>query len=248
MPRSGKIAPIIHKKCAVKVETARFVDIPTIHRTAQDAFANDPLYNYLRNTPDAEPLAPGKSSTFYQRLLAYIELGYYVLYQAMLTINQGEAFVTINRPGRGKTQCAMERFIRDIMVRTATVEQRKRWTELSNKLTAATNDAFGGDLAKMLRIVDLATAPENQGKGYGYALMASANAEADKIGCASWLLSSNVANTPFYKSCGYVVVKEVLLGENNPTWMEPPFPVLIMARAASSQTWNTVGTRSSLRQ
>lgn len=56
--------------------------------------------------------------------------------------------------------------------------------------------------------------------------------QADSIGCASWLLSSNVANTRFYESWGYVTVKEIMIGENNATWKKPPFPVLIVCLSA----------------
>ena len=46
-----------------------------------------------------------------------------------------------------------------------------------DKLGAATRESFGGDIDKMMRIRELAAAPEHQGKGYGSALIATANRE-----------------------------------------------------------------------
>ena len=46
-----------------------------------------------------------------------------------------------------------------------------------DKVDAATKAAFGDDIEHMLQVVNLATAPEHQGKGYGTALMATANTE-----------------------------------------------------------------------
>ena len=53
----------------------------------------------------------------------------------------------------------------------------KRWKEYKDKVDAATKAAFGDDTVHMLQVVNLATAQEHQGKGYGTALMATANAE-----------------------------------------------------------------------
>lgn len=46
-----------------------------------------------------------------------------------------------------------------------------------DKLGTATRETFGGDVDKMMRIRELAAAPEHQGKGYGSALIATANRE-----------------------------------------------------------------------
>ena len=46
-----------------------------------------------------------------------------------------------------------------------------------DKVDAATKAAFGDNIEHMLQVVNLATAPEHQGKGYGTALMATANTE-----------------------------------------------------------------------
>ena len=50
-----------------------------------------------------------------------------------------------------------------------------------DKLGSATREAFGGDADKMMRVRELAVAPEHQGKGYGSALIAAANKEVASI-------------------------------------------------------------------
>lgn len=53
------------------------------------------------------------------------------------------------------------------------------------------------------------------------------------MGCSSWLLSSNVVNTPFYEQCGFSVVKEIIMGADNPAWTRPPFKMLIVRTLVS---------------
>lgn len=118
-------------------------------------------------------------------------------------------------------------------------------------MDVATKAAFGDDIGHMLQVVNLATAPAHQGKGYGSALMKRANTEVgcqtmtseerthvdsgclrysqgDRLGCSSWLLSSNIVNTPFYEHCGFTAAKEIIMGDDNPAWTKPPFKMLIV--------------------
>lgn len=56
--------------------------------------------------------------------------------------------------------------------------------------------------------------------------------QADKQGRAIWLSNSNVkANTAFYNSLGFVTVHELSIGDENPTWDEPPVKVAIVSGA-----------------
>ena len=57
--------------------------------------------------------------------------------------------------------------------------------------------------------------------------------QADRLGCSSWLLSSNVVNTPFYEHCGFSIVKEIVMGDDNPAWTRPPFKMLIVRTLVS---------------
>lgn len=53
--------------------------------------------------------------------------------------------------------------------------------------------------------------------------------QADRRCLPTYLISSNVkANTGFYNSLGFFTVKELLLGDDNPTWKEPPVVVAVV--------------------
>jgi hypothetical protein len=52
--------------------------------------------------------------------------------------------------------------------------------------------------------------------------------KADAHGRASWLLSSNINNTGFYNSFGYITQAEIILGDDDPDWTEPPFVVTLV--------------------
>lgn len=101
----------------------------------------------------------------------------------------------------------------------------------------------------MINLTNLATVPEKQGRGYGTALVRHVTAQvplhlirysiarfahkdslwqADVQQCSTWLTSSNVVNTKFYESCGFLTVAEILLGDNNPMWGKPPIVVPVV--------------------
>lgn len=46
--------------------------------------------------------------------------------------------------------------------------------------------------------------------------------QGDKEGRAVWLGSSNIDNTRFYERHGFATIATVTLGEDDPTWNEPP--------------------------
>lgn len=56
--------------------------------------------------------------------------------------------------------------------------------------------------------------------------------QADAEGRAVWLASSNVAaNTGLYNSLGFITVDTIYLGDDNPTWTEPPIPIDVVSTA-----------------
>lgn len=67
--------------------------------------------------------------------------------------------------------------------------------------------------------------PENQGKGTGKALMKPILDICDREKCGAFLQSSKEANIPFYRSCGFVVTKNIFPGKNSPPlwlmWRSP---------------------------
>lgn len=51
--------------------------------------------------------------------------------------------------------------------------------------------------------------------------------QADAQGRAT-ALTTNLLNTGFYNSLGFVEKGRILLGDNNPTWHEPPVVLLVV--------------------
>lgn len=127
----------------------------------------------------------------------------------------------------------------------------QRMTEFMEKMQAAVKEAVGDRAADMLLLERLATAPAKQGRGYGTALCEALNdivsqsrfmlyatvadtvtraGQADVRGLPLYLVSSNVAaNTAFYNHVGYLTVKEIYVGDNDPSWKNPPIPVALVS-------------------
>ena len=98
----------------------------------------------------------------------------------------------------------------------------------------------------MMQLSALATHPSKQGLGFGTILCTMVTTEvrrkiifhvvpflivsqADRRCLPTYLVSSNVkANTGFYNSLGFFTVKELSLGDDNPTWKEPPVVVAVV--------------------
>ncbi|KZT73054.1 hypothetical protein DAEQUDRAFT_722157 [Daedalea quercina L-15889] len=212
------------------VKVIRFVNVPRAASTKTAAFAHDPLFEYMRNTPDAEESRLIRLLDYLTNFLQFIVRAHV---QRALVVDGGYAYVAFGVPGDitsslERVASAMIRCIR----KARTPEQNKRWSETMEKQDAAIQEAIGERIRGMFCVYDLAAHPDRQGRGYGSALMAAANAKADDLGLASWLVSSNINNTAFYESCGFVTVRQFAVGEDNPTWTKPPVVVSIMVREA----------------
>ncbi|KAG9218881.1 hypothetical protein CCMSSC00406_0001005 [Pleurotus cornucopiae] len=115
-------------------------------------------------------------------------------------------------------------------------ELKKRRKEVLGKITSATESIYGDRVKDMVHIDGLATSPQSQGRGYAGALLDAVTAKADTASRATYLESSNVANTGFYESHGFITVGEIVCGDDNPAWKEPPV-VVKLADAASQATY-----------
>ncbi|PPQ77410.1 hypothetical protein CVT25_010992 [Psilocybe cyanescens] len=109
-------------------------------------------------------------------------------------------------------------------------EARKRNKEFARKSEVVISETLGDRIREMIYVNLLATDPQNQGQGYGGALLESITRTADISGQSIWLQSSNINNTEFYMSHGFRTVAEVCLGDDNPNWYSKPVIVPIMVR------------------
>jgi len=212
----------------IRVTSLEYSHIPAVMATIDAASINDPLEQYVHNTPDAEK---SRLKELLQRARITARYAADVQAKKALTVDKGDAFVTFGLPGRDTT---IHNIVSTILKRTEAFdrspEQLKRWKELKSKLSVAIEAALGDRLKEMVSLDSLATNPKKQGRGYGTALVASVSAKADAEARSTWLCSSNILNTGFYESCGFTTIAEFTLGEANPTWDRPPVIIRLMER------------------
>jgi len=226
-------------KVTAKVKRLLYKDVDRGVQTTIDAFKDDPLHNFVTNTPDAKKPFPG------QKILNKAIYSYFVAHsirrKITLTINEGDAVVVASYPpssehGKpGHIERVLDLFfgvISGAVEGLSSPQQKKRKQELRAKATAL-NESTLGDRAKDMYYIDVpGTAPASQGQGYGGMLVDAITALADKDGRATYLLSSNINNTYFYNSHGFITVGQVVLGDDDPTWDRPPLIVPLMVRRA----------------
>ncbi|CCL98799.1 uncharacterized protein FIBRA_00804 [Fibroporia radiculosa] len=205
----------------------KYTHIPAGVRAIEAAFEHDPLKCYINDTPDARN---SRLRNAYLRLGLVIQLSMYVHQKEVYTVDGGDAIASYSRTG---DMGPLFRFFAPIfraLDMFSSPEQKRRRAEANSKLNAANEAIFGKGPYDMVLLMELATTPEKQGRGYGTALVAAVTDIADAIGKRTWLQSSNIANTMFYERCGFVTVGGYKLGDTNPTWTKPPVIVRIMMR------------------
>lgn len=163
-----------------------------------------------------------------------------------LTVADGDASVRFADPTRPPD--TIDKIISSILAPigkliklTHSHEQKKRYKEMQTKTDDAIEKSIGERRHEMFVIASLMTHPAKQGRGYGTALVKAVTEQADAMGRATWLHSSNTkANTGFYRSLGFVTVAESVIGDDNPNWKGEPFVTAIMVREPLQQSaWNT---------
>lgn len=153
--------------------------------------------------------------------------------KVFLTVEGAVAGVIATPPGSVSKPHDSITTLARLLLKTVRCKSRyeaERLREYNEKVTEAVKNALGDDVKEMWYIDGLFTAPSNQGRGYGRALLNAVISQVDDTFHAAWLKSSDQANTAFYNSHGFMVVTEVVLGDQNPTWTGPPVVITIMLR------------------
>ncbi|TDL27033.1 hypothetical protein BD410DRAFT_481752 [Rickenella mellea] len=216
-----------------EVEELKFRHINKAGKSTADAFEDDPFINYMEDTPDAKPPPTRIYKVAYTFMFAH-----FIRRKLTYTINGGDASIIASRAPEtegkpGPVDNISETFISILVKALQTIsspEQKKRRKEVDAKLKVLL-EKFVKDRAEKMFYVDmLATAPACQGRGYGGMLIETVTRQADEQGRATWLLSSNINNTAFYNSHGFVAVGYLELGRDNPTWNKPPVISPLMIR------------------
>ncbi|KAF9057978.1 hypothetical protein BJ165DRAFT_1521310 [Panaeolus papilionaceus] len=201
-------------------------DVRKAAQTYCDAFRDDPLINYLNtDKPPNERVLK-----FVFRMMLRVHRHSHIV----STIDHGVA-ISSAKPVNFKPRPA-DRILGIVLnlLRKIhrTKEQARRIKEYDTKMKKALEETpeLGENIKEMLLVELLATSPESQGRGYGSALLRAITLMTDVLRQKSWLTSSNVKNTGFYNSHGFITVKEIILGDDNPNWEGPPVVVNLMVR------------------
>ncbi|KDQ29465.1 hypothetical protein PLEOSDRAFT_1103485 [Pleurotus ostreatus PC15] len=210
-------------------------DIPTAVESWRLAFENDPLHWYMR-----EGKRPSRGWQFVEGLYMRWFLFVWRRRNIMLVVEHGQSYVRATIPEH--RPISIIDLILDWTVAVITwtldsvrsAEIKKRRKEILGKLASANERLYGDRVKNMVHIDGLATSPRGQGRGHAGALLDAVTAKADAASRATYLESSNVANTGFYESHGFRTVGEIVCGDDNPAWKEPPVVVKLMVREDES--------------
>lgn len=235
---SGTVSPSADssssEKLAVPVpRPIRLLDIPNIVHSKELSSAKDPLRHWSRDTPDfhGNPL-----HDLSWRAESYTTWAQFAAKGWGFTVDHGDAAVGY-LPAK-KTWSILDRMINSaiggifgVVYRfTLTSQQKTRGRELTRKLNRALEEALRGREDDMVCLRILYTTPARQGRGYASALVREVTKIADEQRRSTQLLSSNIANTEFYNSVGFVEKGRFTVGEDDPTWKEDPVTVSLMVR------------------
>jgi len=223
----------------IPVTRLRYSDVPKASRTWREAFEDDPLTRYIRETPDYKgggPVDRILSDALYRFVTTiYIRTRISRTVEGGASIAVGEHAKTSKEHKNRRAPDRLIAFVGAYIIRGcqkthATPQQRKRLEEIETKSAATIKEVIGDRQKDMLHLSGLATAPAYQGKGYGGAVLDDVTSIADTQGRATWLLSSNINNTEFYNQHGFVTVGTFALGDNDPNWNEKPVVISAMIR------------------
>jgi len=204
------------------------------------AFEDDPLFHYI----DSPNLPEGKKS--FSKIGELIKRAIY-----RFVVFRGVKTCITYQIGKAKSVCICELAPNDPKHKVDTLdavlnklaawiekkageigveERQRRFKEYIDKLEIIKKEVIEPRKEDLMYLNMIATEPNCQGRGYGSRLLEQMNGIADSRGRATWLISSKYANTQFYNSHGYHEVGRVVVGNDNPTWKEPPVVVLVMIR------------------
>ncbi|PCH33470.1 hypothetical protein WOLCODRAFT_160089 [Wolfiporia cocos MD-104 SS10] len=210
--------------------------VPGLVRANKD----DPLKHYLTDTPDANQ---NPTSARQEKTALYLFALDSVRRHEGWTVGDGDALLVFSPasntvPRRRKlVNQLFSSVIRSILQMYAmlnTKQQKKRSEEMSTKLQSAQKEALKGREGDLISLNLLATAPQKQGRGYASVLVDRLTAIADAQRRGIWLLT-NLYTTGFYERFGFVTIKDIVLGDDDPTWTKAPVIVCIMLREPGAE-------------
>ncbi|KAI0811107.1 hypothetical protein BC629DRAFT_1030619 [Irpex lacteus] len=214
------------------VRKLRLIDIPKAVYMQEAALQNDPAFYYFRDTSDA------KGDNWQKKWCLDLAIQLCKSVRRGQTWMVGDVLASITYELPQQTEDALDKLITRLMKlfdskmtpKLYSKQQKRRSAEWQLKFRKAIDETVGGRKDPMWFLSELATHPDHQGHGYGSALVKMFTDQADAHGQSSWLMSSNINNTGFYNSLGFMAAADVLLGDNDPDWNAPPVVIKIMIR------------------
>ncbi|KAI0086667.1 hypothetical protein BDY19DRAFT_340915 [Irpex rosettiformis] len=219
------------------IRKLRFVDIPKAVRMIVAAMENDPTIHYFRDTSDAK-------ADYWQKKWKYnmaIILANAIRKDEAWTV--GDVYACLVFEPADQTEDILDKLVygmlrifnRTVAPQLYSRQQKRRGAEWKVKSEEAIRVTLGGRKRSMWYLAELATHPDHQGHGFGSALVRSFTERVDKHGGLSWLMSSNIENTAFYNSLGFITKAEIPLGDSDPDWHGPPVVNSLMIRDVSEK-------------
>ncbi|KAH9937501.1 uncharacterized protein B0H18DRAFT_199934 [Fomitopsis serialis] len=231
-----------YSKEKLRPEPLTFGDLPYTVDAAVRANWDDPLGNYADYTPDSRETPAQRASRL--RISMYTMFIDDIRRHEIWTINHGDSIlrfspapVTVPRGRKalnGLINSIVRRFLK-LFTLYQSKEQKKRRTEVHEKLTAAIASALGDRAAELISLDGLCTAPEKQGLGYASVLLDELFTMADAQSRGTWLITTHRTQT-FYERFGFKTIASFSVGETNPTWKGDPVIVCLMLREPETMT------------
>ncbi|KAI0787038.1 hypothetical protein BC629DRAFT_1735209 [Irpex lacteus] len=207
----------------VTLRKMRFDEVPEAIRMSEPAVNEDPLQHYLRDTPKPSHVFQDSDAGLFQtqwRLELGLQLGQSTRKgRTWTTAGNVDAMVSYSPPHQVEDD--IDKLIKSIMPFFGAVQsqllspQQKERVATFTKVFREAVELLGDRRKEMIELAGLVTRREKQGRGYGSAL---ADQKASNVAG-----SSNIANTGFYESLGFVTVIQNTVGESDPTWNEAPW-------------------------
>ncbi|KAI0335564.1 hypothetical protein GY45DRAFT_1316911 [Cubamyces sp. BRFM 1775] len=217
------------------VKPLRYVDIFRATRTTYDAFTDNAYARYFADGDNAPMPRLRKMLGTAASLVdnVYAKRAY--------CINGGDATIAIGLAKRRKG--LISPYITPFLARFDSDELKRRKREFGSKVGQMLKASFGDQMAGMLEIRGLATAPGKRRRGYATILMRLAHEMSDAQGRAVFAVTTDAHE--FYEKLGYAVVREDSIGIDNPGWHGPPVRIYIMYRLPTATAFKAAaGERS----
>jgi len=237
--QATKVVGLYNHVEPVIVTQLKYSHVPKAAQTWVDAFADDPIRRYIGETPDYK----GDKSPYYnaiQNIIHRAMVALWIRTKIAKTVDQGASLITATyaeNSHEGRHRSPSDRFFDFVatafvqgLEKCQTPKQRERYEEDKRKSKAVVQNTIGDNVKDMMYVNGICTSPASQGRGYGGAVLDSVTAIADAQRRAIWLISSNINNTGFYNSHGFITVGTYVLGDKNSEWHDAPVLVSIMVR------------------